>query len=36
MFEATVIVVMIVIFWVGPEARNRSFLRETQEQPPAH
>ena len=28
MFEATVIVLMIVIFWFGPEARDRSFLRE--------
>jgi MFS transporter, SHS family, lactate transporter len=26
-FEASVIVVMIVIFWFGPEARDRSFLR---------
>lgn len=29
MFEGTVIVLMIVIFWFGPEARDRSFLRET-------
>jgi MFS transporter, SHS family, lactate transporter len=28
MFEAAVIVLMIVIFWFGPEARDRSFLRE--------
>jgi SHS family lactate transporter-like MFS transporter len=28
MFEATVIILMIVIFWFGPEARDRSFLRE--------
>jgi hypothetical protein len=28
MFEVVVIVLMIVIFWVGPEARDRSFLRE--------
>ena len=26
MFEASVIVLMIVIFWFGPEARDRSFL----------
>ena len=32
MFEAAVIVLMIVIFWFGPEARDRSFLRESQEQ----
>jgi SHS family lactate transporter-like MFS transporter len=29
-FEASVIVVMIVVVWLGPEARDRSFLRETQ------
>lgn len=29
MFEAGTIVLMIVIFWLGPEARNRSFLRNT-------
>jgi SHS family lactate transporter-like MFS transporter len=29
MFEGSVIVAMIVIFWLGPEARDRSFLRET-------
>ncbi len=29
MFEGTVIVLMIVIFWFGPEARDRSFLRES-------
>jgi SHS family lactate transporter-like MFS transporter len=28
-FEAAGITVMIVIFWLGPEARNRSFLLET-------
>ncbi len=28
MFEVVVIVLMIVIFWVGPEARDRSFMRE--------
>jgi MFS transporter, SHS family, lactate transporter len=28
-FEASVIVMMIVVFWLGPEARDRSFLRET-------
>jgi SHS family lactate transporter-like MFS transporter len=27
MFEAVTIVLMIVIFWFGPEARDRSFLR---------
>jgi MFS transporter, SHS family, lactate transporter len=31
MFEAGVIVLMIVIFWFGPEARDRSFLRQTAE-----
>ena len=31
MFEAGVIVLMIVIFWFGPEARDRSFLRELEE-----
>jgi SHS family lactate transporter-like MFS transporter len=30
MFEATVIILMIVIFWFGPEARDRSFLRESE------
>jgi MFS transporter, SHS family, lactate transporter len=30
MFEAGVIVLMIVIFWLGPEARDRSFLREAE------
>lgn len=29
MFEGSVIVLMIVIFWLGPEARDRSFMRET-------
>jgi SHS family lactate transporter-like MFS transporter len=29
MFEAGAIVLMIVIFWFGPEARDRSFLRNT-------
>jgi SHS family lactate transporter-like MFS transporter len=33
MFEASVVVLMIVIFWFGPEARDRSFLREPQKQP---
>jgi SHS family lactate transporter-like MFS transporter len=33
MFEAAVIVLMIVIFWFGPEARDRSFLRESEQQP---
>jgi len=28
-FEAGLIVLMIVIFWFGPEARDRSFLRPT-------
>jgi MFS transporter, SHS family, lactate transporter len=32
MFEGTVIVLMIIIFWFGPEARDRSFLRESHEQ----
>ena len=27
MFEGAVIVLMIIIFWVGPEARDRSFLK---------
>jgi SHS family lactate transporter-like MFS transporter len=35
MFEASVIVLMIVIFWFGPEARDRSFLRESERQPVA-
>jgi hypothetical protein len=29
MFEAGTIVLMIAIFWFGPEARDRSFLRDT-------
>jgi SHS family lactate transporter-like MFS transporter len=29
MFEAGAIVLMIAIFWFGPEARDRSFLRNT-------
>ncbi len=33
MFEAGVIILMIVIFWFGPEARDRSFLRESEKQP---
>jgi SHS family lactate transporter-like MFS transporter len=33
MFEAGVIVLMIVIFWFGPEARDRSFLREQEKKP---
>ncbi|MEI9980895.1 MAG: MFS transporter [Edaphobacter sp.] len=32
MFEGTVIVLIIIIFWFGPEARDRSFLRESHEQ----
>jgi MFS transporter, SHS family, lactate transporter len=28
MFEGAVIILMIFIFWFGPEARNRSFFRE--------
>jgi SHS family lactate transporter-like MFS transporter len=35
MFEAAVIVLMIVIFWLGPEARDRSFLREAEGSPTA-
>jgi SHS family lactate transporter-like MFS transporter len=35
MFEASVIVLMIVIFWFGPEARDRSFMRESERQPVA-
>jgi SHS family lactate transporter-like MFS transporter len=35
MFEVSVIVLMIVIFWFGPEARDRSFLRESERQPVA-
>jgi hypothetical protein len=27
MFEVAVIILMIFIFWFGPEARDRSFLR---------
>ena len=34
-FETAVIVVMIAVFWFGPEARNRSFLRESEKQPVA-
>jgi SHS family lactate transporter-like MFS transporter len=30
MFEATIIILMIVIFWFGPEARDRSFLVESE------
>jgi SHS family lactate transporter-like MFS transporter len=30
MFEVSVIVLMILIFWLGPEARGRSFTRETE------
>jgi SHS family lactate transporter-like MFS transporter len=29
LFEVSGIVLMIVIFWLGPEARDRSFVRET-------
>lgn len=32
-FGGGVTVVMIVIFWSGPEAHNRSFLRETKSKP---
>jgi MFS transporter, SHS family, lactate transporter len=32
MFEGAVIVLMIFIFWFGPEARDRSFLRESEKQ----
>jgi len=28
-FEGSVIVLLIVIYWLGPEARDRSFLRQT-------
>jgi MFS transporter, SHS family, lactate transporter len=31
MFEGTVIIMMIFIFWFGPEARDRSFHREQQQ-----
>jgi SHS family lactate transporter-like MFS transporter len=33
MFEVSGIVLMIVIFWLGPEARDRSFLGETERSP---
>jgi SHS family lactate transporter-like MFS transporter len=33
MFEVGVIVLMIVIFWFGPEARDRNFLREAGNDP---
>jgi SHS family lactate transporter-like MFS transporter len=29
LFEVSGIVLMIIIFWLGPEARDRSFVRET-------
>jgi SHS family lactate transporter-like MFS transporter len=32
-FEAGSILLMIVIFWFGPEQRNRSFLREAESNP---
>jgi SHS family lactate transporter-like MFS transporter len=32
-FGGGVTVLMIVIFWFGPEAHNRSFLRETEIKP---
>ena len=32
MFEACVIVLLLIIFWFGPEARGRSFLREAETQ----
>jgi SHS family lactate transporter-like MFS transporter len=35
MFETAVIVLMIVIFWFGPEARDRNFLRESEKHPAA-
>jgi SHS family lactate transporter-like MFS transporter len=34
-FETAVIVVMIAVFWFGPEARNRSFLHASEKQPVA-
>jgi SHS family lactate transporter-like MFS transporter len=33
LFETGSILLMILIFWFGPEARNRSFLRETESKP---
>jgi SHS family lactate transporter-like MFS transporter len=33
MFEATAIVLAIVVFWFGPEARDRSFLRQAEIDP---
>jgi SHS family lactate transporter-like MFS transporter len=30
MFEVGGIVLMIVIFWLGPEARDRNFLRQSE------
>jgi hypothetical protein len=30
MFEATTIILMIVIFWFGPEARDRNFLQRVE------
>ena len=33
MFVSGVTVLMIVIFWFGPEAHNRSFLREAEIKP---
>lgn len=33
MFEAGTIVLMIAIFWIGPEARDRSFLHNTDTEP---
>jgi MFS transporter, SHS family, lactate transporter len=33
MFEAGGIILMIAIFWFGPEARDRSFLREVESNP---
>jgi SHS family lactate transporter-like MFS transporter len=32
-FEAAVIILMIVIFWFGPEARDRNFLRDSESRP---
>jgi SHS family lactate transporter-like MFS transporter len=33
MFEASAIALMIVVFWFGPEKRDRSFMRETEIDP---
>jgi SHS family lactate transporter-like MFS transporter len=34
MFEGIVIMLLIIIFWFGPEARDRNFFRETAESSP--